>query len=143
MRKKIVLTVILILICATSACAMKGSADGFRNLKWGYPVSALGKSNLEVKQGDELAVYSKVGDNLSFENIPTESIFYYFKNDRFVNVSIVFLAKHTEAVNKALRSSFGEPDELSSWKHEWVGSPGSVTWVPGKEKGVLVIRTTK
>ncbi|MBF0480338.1 MAG: hypothetical protein HQK81_02770 [Desulfovibrionaceae bacterium] len=86
--------------------------DGFRGLKWGDSPS---KDFQLVNDDGEIKAYTRKNDLMSLFEIPIESIWYYFINDKFYSVVIGWKSPHAPGLGiqskilLAAREKFGKP----------------------------------
>ena len=124
MEKVKVLTIafsILLIGCANSTRHAKSHSepDGFRGIRWGTEISALGdmeKVEQDESSNSDLAWYRRKGDTLAIGKAELENIFYSFWMGNFESVWIDFKGdENFEALRKELFERFGkalESEEL-------------------------------
>lgn len=113
--KRILLAVILLLVLASLAAAnkpMKNSPDGFRGIKWGAPVSALGKTAQLVEEDkmDETKFYQKTDEDLTLGGATLSRIAYVFWRGKFTSAIIKCdSASEFPALKSVAVARFGTP----------------------------------
>ncbi len=124
MRKIKVLAIalsILLISCAASTRNAKprSEPDGFRGIRWGTEISALGdmeKVEQDKSSNSDLAWYIRKGDALAIGKAELENIFYSFWMGNFESVWIDFKGdENFETLKKELFERFGkalESEEL-------------------------------
>lgn len=124
MRKVTVLTIafsVFLMGCAGSTRHVKprSEPDGFRGIRWGTEISALGdmeKVEQDKSSNSDLAWYRRRGDSLAIGNAKLENIFYSFWMGNFDSVWIDFKGdENFEILKKELFERFGkalESEEL-------------------------------
>jgi len=89
--------------------------DGFRNVKWGTEISALGdmeKVEQDKSVNSDLAWYVRKGDTLAIGKAKLENIFYSFWMGNFESVWIDFKDdENFETLKKELFERFGKARE--------------------------------
>lgn len=122
--KKMAICMLLLFALSGSANAMKDSPDGFRNLKWGDPVSALGETTLrETSMGME--IYEKKEEKLSIGTAELIKIGYAFYNNHLTTVLIKFTGESNESIiREAMFARYGFPDIYKPHinKYNWLDS---------------------
>ncbi len=93
--KKVILSILLVILIESMGFAsipdFKNSPDGFRGLKWGDSVSALGV-NAELIRNEpkiETVQYSKKGEVLSLGGADLSQVVYFFWKDKFISVMLI------------------------------------------------------
>lgn len=113
--KKIVFALLLILVFSPVAGAnkpIKNSPDGFRGIKWGDPLSALGKTDGHVYEEPVFGfkLYSRVDEDLSFGSAQLSSVSYAFWKGQFINVGLhCKTPSDFPAMKAAAIERFGKP----------------------------------
>lgn len=113
--KKVLIAMILALAICTAASAnksMKNSPDGFRGIKWGDPISALGKTAQMVEENkvDETKFYIKTDEDLTLGGASLSAIAYVFWREQFATVMIRCKSpSEFEALKAVAVERFGTP----------------------------------
>lgn len=84
------LLMLLILLPGSQVQAFQGEPDGFRGIPWGTPVESVQGFILAGRTGDrqEVTLYRREGDDLTFGRAQLKSILYEFTEGRFSRVEI-------------------------------------------------------
>lgn len=119
--KKVSFAVFLLLIfCSVAFAAIKDSPDGFRGIKWGDPLSALGASTL-IEDAYGLQSYVRHNENLKMGEANLTAVAYCFREKKYLGT--VISSKGVEnslALKAALLLRYGaEFDEI----------PGGLAWM--------------
>jgi hypothetical protein len=138
MKNSIGLLIILLLSSVSAYAETDPNRwDGFRDLKWGTNIKDTNDPNMVLMSGnsgnDEIQVYRRSNDNLSFSDAKLTSIFYSFYKDRLCLVMIK--AKEEEnytALKAAVFAYYGKGKQqenksinIKSW--EWASDFGNCT----------------
>lgn len=91
--KKAMLAVVLVFVFASMSTAnktMKNSPDGFRGIKWGDPVSALGETArlIEEDKLSEAEFYLRTDEEMSLGGASLHTVAYVFWKGKFTTVII-------------------------------------------------------
>ncbi len=109
--------------------------DGFRNIKWGTPLSEMQAMNLkfDVKSTEGIDVYRKDNDDLTYLDIPLEKINYGFYENGFCSVFLEINNKPLwDKMKKILSEKYGKPLDVFEGKDEkseeyiWQGDVSSI-----------------
>jgi hypothetical protein len=84
------LVILLILLPGSQVQAFQGEPDGFRGIPWGAPVESLQGFILVSRARDrqEVSLYRREGDDLTFGRAQLKSILYEFAEGRLSRVEI-------------------------------------------------------
>ncbi len=141
--KKSVFIVCILLFWVVPAFAMKNSPDGFRGIKWGDPVSALGnKQNIRFEgQADGFDIYTRTTDKLAFGDVPLEFIIYFFCNDKFVLVGIDCKDEYADMIMRIFKTRFGVPTQPNKYldEYEWKDGNALITMKHDKFNKIVSI----
>ncbi len=132
---------------------------GFRDMKWGTPLSAFPGMKLNSSMPGEVTLkkvfpganpseiempagvtppktYTKEGESLQFEGVNVDEINYTFENDKFSSVLIATQGKENfEKLRKALGAKYGEQEP--NFSSGWAGGCG---W-QGNETEIMLMIT--
>ncbi len=125
--KKIVFALLLILVLSSVSAAnkpIKNSPDGFRGIKWGDPVSALGKTDGHVYEEPVFGfkLYSRADEDLSLGSAQLSSLNYTFWKGQFISVGLGCKSPSDfPAMKAAAIQRFGKPvkPDRSIEKYTW------------------------
>lgn len=113
--KKIMLALVLVFVFASVSTAdkpIKNSPDGFRGIKWGSPISALGKTAkmVEEDKNDETKFYQKTNEDLTLGGATLSRVAYSFWRGKFAGVIIKCdSSAEFEALKSVAIERFGTP----------------------------------
>nr|WP_321500032.1 hypothetical protein [uncultured Dethiosulfovibrio sp.] len=115
------------------ASNLKNAPTGFRDLKWGDPVSKLGKAveftGTELFQGFPVDFYLKREEKLKIGAIPLDKIGYGFLDNKFAIVVMkITHGAEFSLLKKTLFDRFGYPDREDALcdSYNWDGSNESI-----------------
>ena len=143
--KKIFLALLLILVSSSFASAnkpIKNSPDGFRGMKWGDPLSALGKTAEFVHEEPVFGFkyYSKTDEDLSFGSAQLSSINYTFWKGQFISVGLrCKTPSDFPAMKAAAIEKFGKPvkPDNSIEKYTWQDDNVLITLEQNSERMII------
>ena len=105
--------------------------DGFRGIKWGTSLSAVsGLKYLRYEPRDGgVKVYSRAGENLSWNSVPLAAVEYFFSRGKLYKVSLfVGGADHWPSFQQAVFTRYGTGDPRLLTEDQ----PAGFTWKGSK-----------
>ncbi len=143
--KKIVFVLLLILVLSSVSAAnkaIKNSPDGFRGIKWGDPISALGKTDGSLYEEPVFGFkyYSKADEDLSFGSAQLSSINYTFWKGQFISVGLrCKTPSDFPAMKAAAIEKFGKPvkPDNSIEKYTWQDDNVLITLEQNSERMII------
>ena len=120
--------------------------DGFREIRWGTPISLLDRM-IEVWQEGDLRYYEREGDVLEIGDAKLHKIIYVFWNDRFLEARALILKNYDPSqeelcnfnmVKEICFSRFGEKRKpmFGQEQYSWLGDRSWV-WLGAEDPGFL------
>ena len=154
MRKVKVLTIafsVFLIACAgsTKHAKSRSEPDGFRGIRWGTEISALGdmeKVEQEESSNNDLVWYKRKGDKLAIGKASLKGIFYGFWMGNFESVWIDFEGDDNfESLKKELFEQFGKVRESVKEFYAWGGKDTemSLSYSRDRRNGILSIDSIK
>jgi len=123
--------------------------DGFRDVKWGAPISSLDNfTETRRDDGNNVVFYSRSNDSMDVGGVAVNSIEYGFYEGRFLLASIR-VSGHTQftKLRMACTNMFGIGTlfNRSADLYVWGGSISTVRlrYDPEKDQGVLTMTSTE